>query len=78
MEYRDIILLEYTGALKIIELTDEEIRESKNVEKYGDFDKFVASLEEKYNFLLSNCNWMAVEKLDTHIYKNGEEVTNFL
>lgn len=76
MENRYVILLDYIGTLKIIELTDDEIRESKNIEKYEDFDEFLVTLEEKYDFTLSNCNWMAVEKLDTQIYKGGKEVSN--
>lgn len=34
MGNRYVIILDYIGTLKIIELTDEEIRESKNTEKY--------------------------------------------
>lgn len=49
----------------------EEIQES---EKYEDFETFLSTLEEKYGFKLSNCQWMVSEELHIARYENGEEV----
>ena len=77
MEPRYLIVLDYTiGALNIIELTDEELKESQNEEKYDDFDAFLRTIEDKYGFSVDNCNWMTTENLDTYIYKNGREISN--
>ena len=77
MEPRYVIILDYNiGALNIIELTDEEIEESKNEEKYNDFETFLATIGDKYGFNLNDCNWMVTESPNTYIYKNGMEVSN--
>lgn len=72
METKYVLILDYcTGALSIIELTEEEINESYN---YEDFESFLETLEDKYDFRLKDCSWMTTEKLDIYRYKGGKEV----
>lgn len=72
METKYVLILDYcTGALSIIELTEEEINESYN---YEDFESFLETLEDKYEFRLKDCSWMTTEKLDIYRYKDGKEV----
>lgn len=72
MEPKYVLILNYCiGALNIIELTDEELRESEN---YEDFESFLVTIEEKYGFRLSDCNWMTTENLNIYRYKNGKEI----
>lgn len=72
METKYVLLLNYcSGALNIIELTEEEIKESCN---YDDFESFLMTIEEKYGFRLSDCNWMTTENLNIYRYKNGKEI----
>lgn len=74
MEPRYILILDYcVGCLNIIKLTDEELRES---EKYDNFEDFLSTIEEKYEFRLSDCNWMVTENLSIFRYENGKEVEN--
>lgn len=74
MEPKYVLLLDYcTGALNIIELTDEEINESYN---YEDFESFLETIEDKYEFRLKDCNWMTTENLNIYHFKNGKEVEN--
>lgn len=72
MESKYVLILDYCiGALNIIELTDEEIKES---DKYDDFESFLVTIEEKYGFRLKDCNWMTTENLNIYRYKNGKEI----
>ncbi len=72
MEPKYVLILDYcTGALNIIELTDEEINESYN---YEDFESFLVTIEDKYGFRLKDCNWMTTENLNIYRYKNGKEI----
>ena len=72
MEPKYVLILDYcTGALNIIELTEEEINESEN---YEDFESFLVTIEEKYGFRLKDYNWMSTENLNIYHYKNGKEV----
>lgn len=72
METKYVLILDYcTGTLSIIELTEEEINESYN---YEDFESFLETLEDKYEFRLKDCSWMNTEKLDIYRYKDGKEV----
>lgn len=74
MELKYLLVFDYTtGALNIIELTPKEIEESQS-EKYEDFEEFLVTIENKYDFSVANANWMTTESLDTYIYKNGKEV----
>ena len=71
MEPKYVLILDYCiGALNIIELTDEEINESFS---YDDFESFLMTIEKKYGFRLSDCNWMTTENLNIYRYKNGKE-----
>ena len=72
MEPRFVILLDYSGGyLSIIKLTPEELEES---EKFDDFEAFLHTLEDRYEFRLSNCNWMTCETLSIYKYENGKQV----
>lgn len=74
MEPRYVLILDFCiGCLNIIKLTDEELRESEN---YEDFEDFLSTIEEKYEFRLSDCNWMVTENLSIFRYENGKEVEN--
>ena len=73
MELRYVIILDFCiGALNIIRLTDEEIKES---ERYDDFENFLSTLEDKYGFRLNNCQWMTTENLSVYWYEDGQEVS---
>ena len=66
METNYLILLDYSvGELIKIRLTEQEKIES---ESYQDFEEFIYTLEEKYNFKLSNCSWMCCEVLSERSY----------
>lgn len=74
MEPKYVLILDYCiGTLSIIKLTDEEINESYN---YEDFESFLMTIEEKYGFRLSDCNWMVSENLNIYRYKNGKEINH--
>ena len=74
MEPKYVLILDYcSGALNIIELTDEEINESFS---YDDFESFLMTIEEKYGFRLKDCNWMTTENLNIYRYKNGKEINH--
>lgn len=74
METNYVIILDFCGGyLNIIKLTDEELKEG---EKYEDFESFLSTLEDKYGFRLSNCQWMTTETLQVYQYENGKEVEN--
>ena len=60
------------GALNIIRLTDDEVKESG---KYDDFEEYLSTLEGKYGFKLNNCQWMITENLKVYWYDNGQEVS---
>lgn len=63
MEQRFIVILNFdphSGEILKIRLTDEELAES---EKYEDMESYLSTLEEKYEFKLSNSVWMATNKL---------------
>ena len=53
------------------EISDEEQIES---EQYDDFEDFLSTIEDKYGFKLSNCQWMVSDELKVYKYANGEEV----
>ena len=66
METNYLILLDYSvGELIKIRLTEQEKIES---ESYQDFEEFIYTLENKYNFKLSNCSWMCCEVLSERSY----------
>lgn len=74
METNYVIILDfYSGCLNIIHLTAEEIEES---EKYENFESFLLTLEEKYEFRLKDCQWMCTNNLEVYRYENGKEVAH--
>jgi len=74
MEPRYVLLLDYnSGNLTIIRLTDDELKSS---ERYDDFEEFLATLEDRYQFRLKDCNWMTTESLTIYRYMDGKEVSN--
>lgn len=63
MEPRYVIICNFdpiSGEILKIRLTDEELAESA---KYEDFEEYLSTLEEKYEFDLSNSVWMATDEL---------------
>ena len=59
METNYIIIFDYSaGEVIKIKLTKEQIEESY---KYDDFEAFLETLEDKYDFRLNNCLWMSTE-----------------
>lgn len=74
MEPKYVLIFDYySGALNIIELTEEEIKESNN---YEDFESFLVTIEDKYGFRLSYCNWITTDILNIYKYKEGKEIEN--
>ena len=66
METNYIIILDYSaGEVIRIKLTTEEIEES---EKYDDFETFLSTLEEEYDFRLKDCLWMCTESYQERSY----------
>ena len=61
-----VLLLDYTGGTLIkIKLTEEEQEESL---EYEDFEDFLHTLEDKYEFRLRNCEWMSVDEITEREY----------
>ena len=63
MEQRFIVIINFdpqSGEILKIRLTDEELAESV---KYEDMETYLSTLEEKYEFDLSNAVWMATSEL---------------
>lgn len=63
MEQRFIVILNFdphSGEILKIRLTDEELAE---LEKYEDMESYLSTLEEKYEFYLSNSVWLATNEL---------------
>ena len=66
METNYIIILDYSaGELIKIKLTQEQMEES---EKYDDFESYLSTLEEKYDFRLKDCLWMTTENYQERSY----------
>lgn len=64
MEY--IILLDYTdGEVIKIRLSEQETILENEAE---DFEEFLRTLEEKYDFRLDNCCWMSTTNLKERSY----------
>lgn len=79
MEPNYVFILDFTqGILNIIHLTPEELALSQTEEYEGDFEGFLSTLEDKYGFRLSNCQWMCSETLTVYRYENGEETNSSL
>lgn len=61
-----VLLLDYTGGTLIkIQLTKKEQEESL---EYEDFEDFLHTLEDKYEFRLRNCEWMSVDEITEREY----------
>ena len=61
-----VLLLDYAGGTLIkIQLTRKEQEESL---EYEDFEDFLHSLEEKYEFRLRDCEWMSVDEITERNY----------
>ena len=63
MEQRFIVILNFdpqSGEILKIRLSDEELVEC---EKYEDMESYLSTLEEKYEFNLSNSVWLATNEL---------------
>ena len=61
-----VILLDYAGGTLIkIQLTEEEQKESL---EYEDFEDFLHTLEDKYEFRLRDCEWMSVDEITEREY----------
>lgn len=59
METNYIIILDFsTGEVIRIKLDKNQKEES---EKYVDFEEYLETLEEKYDFNLKDCLWMVTE-----------------
>ena len=66
MDINYIVLLDCSvGELIKIRLSEEEKIES---ESYEDFEEFICTLEDKYNFRLSDCSWMCCDVLSERSY----------
>ena len=66
MKANFLILLDCSvGELIKIRLSEEEKIES---ESYEDFEEFICTLEDKYNFRLSDCSWMSCDVLSERSY----------
>lgn len=66
METNYIIILDYSvGEVIKIKLTKEQIEESY---KYDDFETYLSTLEEMYDFRLKDCLWMCTETYGERSY----------
>jgi hypothetical protein len=69
METNYVILLDFcSGTLNIIKLDD---RDKTEMDSYDDFEEFLSTLEDKYEFRLRDCQWMCCETLSEYRYENG-------
>ena len=61
-----IIILDYSvGEVIKIKLTQEQIKELEN---YDDFESFLSTLEDEYDFRLKDCLWMVTESYQERSY----------
>lgn len=66
METNYIIILDYSvGEVIKIKLTQEQIKES---EDYDDFESFLSTLEDEYDFRLKDCLWMVTKDYQERSY----------
>lgn len=64
-----------TDSVIIIELTEDEIKELET--NYScDYEEFVSTLEDKYNFRISEVSWMITDNLNVQIYRKGKKFLN--
>ena len=61
-----VLLLDYAGGTLIkIKLTEDEKKESL---EYEDFEDFLYTLEDKYEFRLRDCEWMSIDEITEREY----------
>lgn len=66
METNYIIILDYSvGEVIKIKLTEKQIKES---EQYDDFESYLSTLEEEYDFRLKDCLWMVTKDYQERSY----------
>ena len=66
METNYIIILDYSiGEVIKIRLDRQQIEES---ERYDDFESYLSTLEDKYNFRLKDCLWMCTETYNDRFF----------
>lgn len=66
METNYIIILDYSvGEVIKIKLTEKQIKES---EQYDDFESFLSTLEDEYDFRLKDCLWMVTKDYQERSY----------
>lgn len=66
MEANYIIIIDFSiGEVIKIKLSEKEKQES---EKYEDYEDFLMTLEEKYDFCVKDCVWMTTETLSERNY----------
>ena len=66
METNYVVIFDFCTATVIrIRLTSEQIEASY---KYGNFEEFLSTLENKYGFQVKNCCWMTCETLNEENY----------
>lgn len=68
-----VFILDFcVGSVLIIELTDEEREKAASEDFEGDFESFLSTLENKYDFRLKNCQWMVTSTcVITFFHKDG-------
>lgn len=79
IDERFVFILDFcVGSVLIIELTDEEREKAASEEYEGDFESFLSTLENKYDFRLKNCQWMVTSTYDvTFFHKDGSTNYNY-
>ncbi len=72
-EIKSVILLNFEkGEVIVIKFTKEELQEMK---QYDDFEEFLSTLEDHYQFHLSNCQYMSFSG-EMNVRKIGFETTD--
>ncbi len=56
------------NCFNIVKLTKEELEASK---KYAKFENFLLTLQDKYEFSLKNCQWLATDEFGIYRYESG-------
>lgn len=66
METNYIIILDYSvGEVIKVKLTQGQIKES---EQYDDFESYLSTLEDEYDFRLKDCLWMTTGNYQERSY----------
>ncbi len=60
-----LTILDYSyGKTKIINLDKEDI---ESYEQFDDTEEFMYTIEDKYDFKVSQCSWMLTDKINLEI-----------